>query len=106
VASPDASFASLLDEWLTKHGRGSAKRLADEVGTSDTTISRWRWGTNDPGSKWWPGLARALGLTVNEVQELATGETQSRGTDLEERMLMLIERTAVALEQIARRCAS
>jgi len=52
---------------------GMAQVFADQVGTTGSTVSRWRDGVI-PGPQWRATLAEALGVTEDDIDE-ASGPT-------------------------------
>jgi hypothetical protein len=67
--------------------RGFLTRFAERIGTSTSTVSRWREGAV-PDAEWWPRLAQALDLTEAEIRQAATRarRTPDSMADLRARM--------------------
>ena len=52
---------------LRKAGQMSQKELADAVGVSVQTVSKWENGTSDPSTANLMALAKLYGLSVDEL---------------------------------------
>lgn len=77
-------MAAEITRWIADATGGSSagrdglvRRFAEKAGTSPSNVSRWREGTI-PGPSFRPGLARALGRTITDV-ESACQLTPGRG---------------------------
>jgi hypothetical protein len=75
--------------------RGFLTRFAERIGTSTSTVSRWRDGTV-PDAEWWPRLAEALDLTEAEVRQAATAAKQAPDSmaDVQARLERIEQRMA------------
>lgn len=56
----------------------SGAQLARAVGVSRPSVALWEQGQRRPARTYWPGLAAALGLPVEQVGELFTGYRPAR----------------------------
>lgn len=52
---------------------GAARDLANKIGVSEATVSRWRTGETSPHERYWSKIAEHLGITQKEM-EAATGK--------------------------------
>jgi transcriptional regulator with XRE-family HTH domain len=98
-----ADFAGWLDRQITRQGVGAARDVADAVGVSSATISRWRRGLNRPGAHYWPRLDRAFGVAPGTVERILLAPPMA-GDVLNadggfERLVVAVERIAETLER-------
>lgn len=72
---------------------GSIQSFANEIGTTNSTVSRWRDGVI-PGPQWRMALSKALDRTEDEIDEASTegGEvTLAQLNEKLDRILALLE---------------
>lgn len=80
--------------------RGDGKRVAEAVGVKEPTVTRWRKGEARPGSEYWAGLARALGVTEREIR-VACGGLSER--EMLGELLRAVESLAAEVAEIRSR---
>lgn len=67
------------------------KQLADEIGVSDKTISKWENGRGMPDTSIMPELCRVLGININELLSGEHLTTENYNGKAEDNMVQLIK---------------
>ncbi len=78
-------------------GSGLVTRFAERIGTTTSTVSRWRAG-GGVDSKWWPALAVEFGVSEDEIADACDGQPTLEGR-LSDIVAMLKELTGLVQAQ-------
>ena len=101
--TPDSGLKSLIRAASGGDNppRGFLTRFAERIGTSTSTVSRWRDGAV-PDAEWWPKLADALDMTEADVRQAATmaRRTPDSMADLQARLDRIEKRMATLNAQM------
>lgn len=62
---------SIISELLYKRGLATARRIANDLGVTEGTVSRWKRGDREPSASQLINLMRHYNLTVADVSEEA-----------------------------------
>lgn len=61
----------VIGELLYERGLATARRIADDLGVTEGTVSRWKRGDREPSASQLINLMRHYNLTVADVSEEA-----------------------------------
>ena len=68
IKQKDSVMAQNIRKLRLAHGMTQAE-LAEKLFVGQSAVARWENNDTLPCRKYWPGLARALGCTVEELQK-------------------------------------
>lgn len=89
------AVADLLSTVLRTKARGFQRELAEKLGTTQASISRWASGQSSPDPAEWPAIEAALGLDEGSLATAAFGMSPamvSRLLELPEQIASLTAR--------------
>ena len=101
IESSAESFGERLAR-LRKAAGYTQKELGDEVGTSQRMVAYYEAQTEHPPTKLMPALARALGVSADELLGLAAGKARRKTPDsrLDRRLRAVQELPAAEKRQV------